>query len=371
MLQRDIRRRTGLKTEAKVKFATRWLLLTATICFLAQPGWAQSGQVRGELRANDGEPVPGVTVNFDRQDQGFSDPYELETDDRGDFVHLAIEPGDYEITFETDEFFYLTLSRISPGDFEIQLDLDRLEYVAYEFDRRSGAVESVQRNIRRVNATARIVRTPRTDEEAAAQAAEEESASGLEEAFSAGREAMETEDYEEAIRQFTIASRADSSQHVIHANLGSALERAGRYLEAAASFEEAQTLLEFDNILPEETNYFRNLTVNWALSGEVELAMDYAERSATVDPDGAAQSFYAVGALMTNQGDNAGALQAYERAIEMDPEMAEPHYQAAIVYLGGEVSRAVPLIERYLELAPDGPNAEAARGLLEFARQGQ
>jgi tetratricopeptide (TPR) repeat protein len=354
-----------------VKFAIQGLLLTATICLLVQPAWTQVGQVRGEVRINDGQAVTGVVVIFDRQDGGFDHHYELESDDRGDFLHLSVEPGDYEITFEYDGGFYLTLARVSPGDFEIQLDLDRLEYAAYEFDRRAGAVERVQRDIRRVSATARIVRAPRNDEEAAAQEEEEESEAGLREAFAAGREAMEAEDYDEAIRQFTMASHADSRQHSVHANLGSALERAGRHVEAAASFEEAQTLLEFDNVDPEDTNYFRNLTVNWAKSGEVELALGYAERSAEVDPDGAAQSFYDVGALMTNQGNNDGALQAYEKAIDLDPNMAEPHYQAAIVYLGGEVSRAVPLLERYLELAPDGPNAQAAQGLLEFARQNQ
>jgi len=352
-----------------VRIAIRGLLLTATICLLVQPAWSQVGQVRGEVRINDGQAVTGVLVNLDRQDGGFDHHYELETDDRGDFLHLSVEPGDYEITFEFDGAFYLTRSRVSPGDFEIQLDLDRLEYAAYEYDRRSGAVERVQRDIRKINATARIVRTPRNDEEAAAREEEAASEAGLREAFGAGREAMEAEDYDEAIRQFTMAARADSSQQTVHANLGSAFERAGRYPEAAASFEEAQALLEFDSVPPEEANYFRNLTDNWALSGEVELALRYAERSADVDPDGAAQSFYAVGALMTNQGNHDGALRAYEKAIELDPAMAEPHYQAAIVYLGGEFSRAVPLLERYLELTPDGPNAQAAQGLLEFARQ--
>ncbi len=351
--------------------AVRKLLPALAVCLLAPPARAQVGQVRGEIRVDDGEPVIGVVVNLDRQDQGFDDHYELTTDDRGDFVHLGIEPGDYEITFEYDNGFYLTLSRISPGDFEIQLDLDRLEYTAYEFDRRSGAVERVSRNIRRVNSAARIVRTPRNDEEARAQAEEEAEEAALDEAFAAGRQAMEAEDYDEAVRQFTMAVQADSSQHVIHANLGSALERAGRYVEAASAFETAQTRLEFDNTPPEEVNYFRNLTVNWALSGEVDLALDYAERSAEVDPGGAAQSFYAVGALMTNAGNSDGALRAFERAIELDPEMAEPHYQAAVIHLGGEISRAAPLLERYIELAPEGPNAEAARGLLEFARQGQ
>jgi tetratricopeptide (TPR) repeat protein len=319
---------------------------------------------------NDGQGVPeGIEVNLDRQDGGFDNHYGLETDDRGNFLHLSVEPGDYEITFEYDGGFYLTLSRVSPGDFEIQLDLDRLEYAAYEFDRRSGGVERTQRDIRRVNATARIVRAPRNDEEAAAQEEEAAEEAGLQEAFTAGREAMEAEDYDEAIRQFRMAAAADSNQQSVHANLGSAYERAGQYVEAAASFEEAQTLLDFDNVPPEETNYFRNLTVNWALTGEVDLALSYAEKSAEVDPDGAAQSFYAVGALMTNQGNTDGALLAFDRAIELDPNMAEPYYQAAIIHLGGEISQAVPLLESYLELAPDGPNAQAAQGLLEFAQQ--
>ena len=352
-----------------MRFTIRGLLSVAAICLVTTTAWAQSGQVHGELRENDGQAVPGVVINLDRQDQGFSDHYELETDDRGDFVHLSIEPGDYEITFVHDGSRYLALSRISPGDFEIQLDLDRLEYSAYEFDRRAGAVERVQRDIRKINASARIVRAPRSDQEAQAQAETEASNASLQESFQAGREAMAAEDYDEAIRQFTVAAAADSSQHVIYGNLGSALEGAGRYDEAAANFEEAQKLLEFDSVPPEETNYFRNLTVNYALSGDVDSALSYADQSAEVDPDGAAQSFYAVGALLTNQGDSEGALLAFERAIEQNADLPEPYYQSALVYLGTDLPKAAPLLERYLELAPDGPNAETARGLLEFARQ--
>ena len=352
-----------------MKLTIHGLLLAVAVFCVSQPVSAQLAQLRGEIRINDGSAVPNVMVNFDRQDGGFDDHYEVETDNRGDFIRVGVEPGDYEITFEHDGSFYLALSRVSPGDFELRMDLDRLEYSAYEFDRRSGNVERIQRDIRKVNATARIVRTPRTDEEAADREEAEAGRVALQEAFTAGREAMAAENYDEAIRQFELAVSADSNQHVIQANLGSALERAGRYAEAAASFEEAQSRLDFESVPPEEVNYFRNLTVNWAMVGDVDMALEYAERSAEVDPDGAAQSFYAVGALMTNQGNNDGALRAYERSIELDPNVAEPHYQAALVYLGGEVARAVPLLERYLELAPEGPNAEAARGLLDFARQ--
>lgn len=354
-----------------MKFAIRLLLLLGVGCVLTCNVWAQAAQVRGELRANDGQAVPGVRVNLDRQDQGLDNHYELETDSRGDFVHLSVAPGNYEITFEHDGSLYLALSRISAGEFEIQLDLDRLEYSAYEFNPQTGNAERVLRDIRKVNSTARIVRTPRNDEEAAAQKEKAASDAELAKAFEAGREALEAEDYEEAIAQFTLAGEYDSSQHVIFGNLGNALEREGRYEEAAASFQKAQDLLEFDSVPPEETNYFRNLTVNYAQAGDVDAALEYAERSAEVDPDGAARSFYTVGATLLNAGQTEGALVAFERAIELDENLPEPYFQAAIIHFNTDMSQAIPLLEKYLELAPDGPDAEGAAGLLEFARQNQ
>ena len=114
-----------------MRFAIRGLALAATICLVPWTAWTQAGQVRGEIRVNDGQGVPeGIEVNLDRQDGGFDNHYGLETDDRGNFLHLSVEPGDYEITFEYDGGFYLTITRVSTGDFEIQLELDRLEYAA-------------------------------------------------------------------------------------------------------------------------------------------------------------------------------------------------------------------------------------------------
>jgi tetratricopeptide (TPR) repeat protein len=353
-----------------VSFAAAFIVVAAVSAH------AQSAQVRGELRGEGGSAVSGVVINFDRIDQGFDNHYELATDDRGDFVHLSIAPGDYEITFLHDENTHFVVSRISAGDVEINLNLESLEYDSYEFSRQTGTVEHVIRDIRQISARAVIQRSSEalSDEEVEERAEAERSDSAMREAFQAGRDALDAGDYETAVRQFQLATEGPGSQqHIVHANLGVALERLQRFDEAAAAFERAQLQLELDAIPPEETNYFQNLVVNYANAGEGELALEYAERGAEVDPDGAGTSFTAIGIQLVNSGDPESALGAFQRAIELDPNSAEAYYQSGIIHLSSEASipMSIPMFERYLELAPDGPNAGPAAELLKFAQDQQ
>jgi tetratricopeptide (TPR) repeat protein len=356
-----------------MKNTSRLLSLAAAfIVVTAASVHGQSAQVRGELRGEGGSAVPGVLISFDRVDQGFDNHYELETDQRGDFVHLSITPGDYEITFEHNDSVHFVVSRISAGDVEIGLNLENLEYDAYEFNRQSGNVEHVIRDIRQISARARIERTPDSisDEDRAARDEAARSEAAMREAFQAGRDAMTAGDYATAVAQFTLATQgAGAQQHVTHANLGAALERLQRFEEAAAAFEQAQMQLDLGNIPPEETNYFQNLVVNYANAGEGELALEYAERGAAADPNGAAQSFTAIGVQLVNGGNTESAQAAFQRAIELDPEAADAYYQSGIIYLSTDIPAAIPMFERYLELAPNGPNAGPATELLKFAQE--
>ena len=352
------------------KTGSRMLSLAALTFFFSLSSWAQTGQLRGELRGADGQGIPDITVTLERQDTGGNNRYEIATDSRGDFIHLSVAPGDYQISFQVGDKMYLTLARIGVGDIEVELDLANLEYEGYEFSRLSGIVERVVRDIREVNAGTRLIAAPRNDEEAAERAATANREAEMRAAFEAGRAAMAVEDYEEAITQFSIAAEGNTTQHVIFGNLGLAYERAERWEEAVAAYEQAQSIADFSEVLPEEANYYNNLTLAHAMSGNVEQALANAEKAAAVDPGGAAQSFYNIGAVMTNQGDTAGAVQAFERSIEVNPGFADAYYQLGLARFASDttIPEAVPMLEKYLELAPDGPNAEAARGLLEFAR---
>jgi tetratricopeptide (TPR) repeat protein len=182
---------------------------------------------------------------------------------------------------------------------------------------------------------------------------------------------MDAGNLEEAIRQFNAAAALTDTQHVVHANLARAYEMNDQHAEAAASYEEAQRMVTAQEIGPEQTNYYGSLTLAYAMAGDVEKAMEYADTAAAIDPSRAAQSFYDIGAVLTNRGNNEGAVESFRRAVEADPGMADAHFQIAIALIADQstIPEAIPSLERYLEIAPDGPNAEAAQGLLDFARQ--
>lgn len=354
-----------------MRTASRILGLAAFICCVSVSSWAQNvGRLRGELWGPDGNGVPDVTVNIERIDAGGENAYTIVSDDRGDWVHLSVAQGDYEVQFQIGDKMYQTMIKIGSGDNPVRLDLARMEYEGYEFDRESGIQQRMVRDINELATTMPVIRAPRNDEERKAREAAEANAAAVREAFTAGREALDTGDYEVAIDQFSIAAEGDSSQHIIIGNLALAYERAEMWEQAAAAYERAQSLAGLASIPPEEANYYPQLTLAHAMTGNVQLAMRNAERAALINPAEAAVSFYNVGAVLTNQGDIEGGVAAFERAIELDPNTPEAYYQIAIAKLGSDetIPEAVPLLEKYLELAPAGPNAEGAQGLLEFAQ---
>jgi tetratricopeptide (TPR) repeat protein len=97
-----------------------------------------------------------------------------------------------------------------------------------------------------------------------------------------------------------------------------------------------------------------------------------AARSQSGDaPAGAAPP----GATTTASGDVASrlttaALGRLDRAVAADPDYPDAHFFRGMVLLRGtnDPAGAVPEFERFLALAPDGPQSDEVRSLLEVAR---
>jgi tetratricopeptide (TPR) repeat protein len=95
--------------------------------------------------------------------------------------------------------------------------------------------------------------------------------------------------------------------------------------------------------------------------------------AAQVDPTSVAQSYFNIGAVLTNSGRPDEANAAFDKAIAADPTRAEAYYQKGLNLLGkatlkGDKTIAPPgtaeALQKYLELSPTGPNAESAKALL-------
>jgi tetratricopeptide (TPR) repeat protein len=66
------------------------------------------------------------------------------------------------------------------------------------------------------------------------------------------------------------------------------------------------------------------------------------------------------------------ALQRLDRAVAADPDYPDAHFfRGMVLFRGkGDAAGAVPEFERFLALAPQGPQTEEVRRVLELARQG-
>ena len=348
--------------------------LWAVLVIAAVAGYAaaQQGRIDGELYGEDGEPVAGARLMLD--EIGGTGHYEFESDERGDFIHLSVSQGRYQMTIEIGgRPFAIAEVRVSAGDNPLRVYLERLEIESEEFSGDLGVATRVVRDVTLVAEGAAVsIPSDNPFDDAEDRAALAAADAAMREAFDAGRQAMDAEDFDEAIRRFTAAAEGSPTpQHIIYANLALAYEQA-RQLEAAAeNFELAQETALAQGVPPEEANYYTNLTLIYATVGDVDRAIENAEKAVEFDSEGAGLSFYNIGVVLTNAGQATAATTAFERAVEVDPGMADAHYQLGIAYLSmpDRMSDAAAAMERYLELRPDGPDAETARQLLEFARQ--
>jgi Flp pilus assembly protein TadD len=74
---------------------------------------------------------------------------------------------------------------------------------------------------------------------------------------------------------------------------------------------------------------------------------------------------YNQGVILWNAGKIADAKKQFEAAVAANPSHAEAHYQLGMALVNeGNLNGAATEFENYLKLAPSGPNAATAKGIL-------
>src|SRR5438067_780803 len=122
-------------------------------------------------------------------------------------------------------------------------------------------------------------------------------------------------------------------------------------------------------------SYYNNLAQAESKIGKVEEAVKAYDQAAQLYPAGAAQFYYNQGAVLTNAGKADQAIASFDKAIAADPNKAEAYYQKGVNLIAKETTdkngKVIPApgteeaLNKYLELQPNGPFAEAAKGLLQ------
>ncbi len=101
--------------------------------------------------------------------------------------------------------------------------------------------------------------------------------------------------------------------------------------------------------------------------GDEEGAREALRLLAAENPDAVMNSLFERGKDLFDGNEPAAAAEIFRQVLDLQPDNAEAHYKLGLALLSAEdVPTARTHLERFLELAPDHPEAAAARDMLGY-----
>lgn len=165
---------------------------------------------------------------------------------------------------------------------------------------------------------------------------------------------------EEALRELTEARRLAPSDPAVALHLGQALSRVGKVAEAEEELRRAIALRPAFGAAMRALGVLLKKRKAW-----VEAAQVLEVAAASGSNEERASALVALGTVQLSAGRRAEAERSFDRAIQFAPAEVEVRIGIARAWLGGDAgdrTRAVALLTRAAELAPDLPQVHSALG---------
>ncbi len=358
----------------------------STLLLLAGLSLAQTTAISGTVKGEDGKPLKDAVVKIERKD--IKGNYKTKTNKKGEFYHGGLPLGTYDITLEVDGKDVDKATNVRTGlgdpravDFNLQEVKKRQEAMA-----RAAETGQLTKEQERSMTPEQKAALEKANKERQAALAKNKA---LNDAFNTGMQALQSAQaaapadkanlYTAAVDAFRKAGELDPNQHVVWAHLGDsyfglAQTKTGPEQDQAVNsgIEAWQKALA---LAPNDAGYHNNFALALARAKRLKEAGEELQKAAQLDPTQAGKYYYNLGALLVNSGQNEPAAEWFKKAVDADPKYAEAHYQYGLALMGKAQTTADGKIvappgakeefEQYLQLAPNGPNAAAAKAMLE------
>lgn len=317
----------------------------AVMLVTAVPASAQVGSLQGRVVDEAGKPVPDAEVTLEWTGDT-KRVYTVKTNSSGRWVQAGLwsAGGRWNITVRKGDFIGHAFNAEAPL-------------------RALGTVDDI--------VIIKSIAAIRAEEEAEVRA-EEEMKTSVQALLQEVVAAIDSKNHQLAIAKLTEANERIPNCYPCYLQLGT-VYRTMKELDKA---EEA--LKKALEINPQFAEGYDSLAALYALQNKLDLA---AEASAKADElyggemseqtrRAASISAYNAGVNALNTSNPVEARVQFERAIKVNPEMADAYFQLGMSYLveGTNVGGAVKPFEKYLELAPTGDNAAVAKDMLNEIR---
>ena len=348
------------------------------LLLIALPSFGQITTIEGVVTGLDGKPLQGAVISISRTDVRTKKPATVKTDKKGHFIDNLIM-GTYDVTCLVDD---------KEADHQNNVKTSPTASKMVNFDLRQAAAQAaaIQKaaqnggNLSKDQERSMSPEQKKALEEYYAKQKENiKKNAALNEAFNAGKTAMDSKQYDAAIESFNKAADLDPRQGAVWASLAQAYEALAK-TKTGADFDTnmqkaADTWVKAIALNPDDAGLHNNYALTLAGGKKFPEAQAELEKAATINPAGAGQYYYNLGALEVNAGQNDAASEAFKKAITITPPYAEAFYQYGLTLVAkasyDQAGKIVPVpgtaeaFQKYLELTPNGPHAEEAKAMLE------
>ncbi len=343
-----------------MKTKLTYAAMVALILLGTAAAWSQAtaGKVQGRITSG-GKPLAGAQVVLTNSGNGKT--YKMKTDKDGQFSGVGIMFGDYE-----EEVSDASGEKLFKGQVRVVGE--------------GGAIDNLS-----VEVASGKPGTGPNKEELDKMKADREKALGENALIAQLNPALQAKNWaaaEPILQQLMVAN---PNRWEYQEALGNAQLNLGKFDEAVATYDKAIPIAE--NSLksdPKADPAKTKAGISQMLSGEGsaylklkknDKAIEAFTKSAEMDPNPGA-AYFNICATQYNSGNTPGALAACDKAIAADPNKADAYFIKGSLLMGdskqdkdGKLQAPAGTAEalnKYLELAPDGPHAGDVKQMLTF-----
>jgi tetratricopeptide (TPR) repeat protein len=316
----------------KVRKAPTFLLVGAFLFVAANLSFAQQGRGKGRIRGTvsdeSGKPLVGVKIIAESVDHGTK--FESKSNKKGNWIIGGLGSGLFSITTEFEGY--------EPIMEEINVS---------QFLRNNPPLNIILKLKKEVSVSETGIDATLIDE---------------------GNQFFSEKKYKDALGKFREFLDANPNIYQVYINIGNCYKEMEALDSAVTAF---QTVL--DKTTEEKGSFEGDQNAARALAGlgeiyieknDIEQAMGYLQQAFETFPDDENMAF-TIAEILFTQGKASEGIVFYDKAIAIKSDWAAPYRQRGYAYLNlANYKMAVESFKKFLELAPNHPQAPTIRNLL-------